>query len=283
MTLDRRTLMRTGLLSTAAIPLATSSGCATLLDLLSGVVKTPQLSLRSFKVTKMTLSALSVSMVALLKNPNPFGFRLDGLDWLINLAGGDVAKGRTPGGLALKARGTSQTTLELDFNLAKTTAALIELFEKRSVPLGIEAVGHITAARHRFDVPARYETKLPMPSLPTFDVPRFALRSASLSGLRFSIEPLLRNTNGFDIDVDRFDLSVRLGGREVLKNKSIRDFKVAKGKSERVPFEFDVGLAEIGMTMAKLATNPRLPWEVEANFKSGLLALPFRQTGRITL
>lgn len=283
MTQNRRTLLRAGLLSTAAIPLATSSGCATLMDLLSDIVKAPQLSLRSFKITKMTLSSLSVSMVALLKNPNPFGFQLDGLDWLVNLAQGQVAKGRSPAGIALRPRGTSQTTLDIDFDLARTATALIELIEKRSVPLGIEAVGHLTANRHRFDIPARYNTKLPMPSLPTLDVPRFAVRSASVSGVRFAIEPLVKNTNGFDLNIDRFDVSVRLGGREVLRNKSLRDVKVARGASERVPFEFDVGLAELGLTVAKLANSPRLPWEVEANLKSGILALPLRQKGRITL
>jgi LEA14-like dessication related protein len=275
--------MRTGLLTTAALPLTTSTGCATLMDLLSGIVKEPQLSLRSFKITKTTLSSFSVSLVALLRNPNPFGFRLDGLDWIVNLAGGQAAKGRSPGGIGLKAKGTSETQLDIDFDIAQTAAAIIELIEERSVPLGVNAVGHLSANQYKFDIPARYETKLPMPTLPTFAVPRFAVRSAGLSGISFAIEPLVKNTNGFDIDIDRFDFNVKLGGREVLRNKSIKNLKVARHRSERVPFEFDVSLGEVGLTVAQLATNPRLDWEVGANLKSGLLDLPFTQKGRVKL
>lgn len=283
MTMNRRALMRTGLLTTAALPLTTSTGCATLMDLLSGIVKEPQLSLRSFKITKTTLSSFSVSLVALLRNPNPFGFRLDGLDWIVNLAGGQAAKGRSPGGIGLKAKGTSETQLDIDFDIAQTAAAIIELIEERSVPLGVNAVGHLSANQYKFDIPARYETKLPMPTLPTFAVPRFAVRSAGLSGISFAIEPLVKNTNGFDIDIDRFDFNVKLGGREVLRNKSIKNLKVARHRSERVPFEFDVSLGEVGLTVAQLATNPRLDWEVGANLKSGLLDLPFTQKGRVKL
>jgi LEA14-like dessication related protein len=283
MTINRRALLRTGLLSTATLPLTTSTGCATLMDLLSGIVKEPKLSLRSFKITKTTLSSFSVSMVALLKNPNPFGFKLDGLDWLVNLAGGEAARGRSPGGIALKAKGVSETQLDIDFNIARTAAAIIELIEKRSVPLGISAVGHLSASRYTFDIPAKYETRLPLPTLPTFAVPRFAVRSAGLSGISFVVEPLVKNTNGFDIDIDRFDFNVKLGGREVLKNKTIKNLKVARGKSERVPFEFDVGLAEVGLTVAQLATSPRLNWEIGANLKSGLLDLPFTQKGRVNV
>jgi hypothetical protein len=94
MTLSRRELLRTGATTAVLVPVAGgASGCATLLDLLDGVVKKPELALRSFEITKTTLTSFSVRLVALMKNPNPFGFRLDGLDWGVKLAGGAVAKG----------------------------------------------------------------------------------------------------------------------------------------------------------------------------------------------
>ncbi len=280
---SRRELLRAGLMATAATPLVTSTGCATLMECLGQIVKTPQLSLRSFQITKTTLSSFSVSLMALIKNPNPFGFRLEGLDWGVDLAGGTAAKGRSPKGIALKAKGSSETQLDIDFDLAKTAAAVLELIEKRSIPLGINAVGHLMANKYKFDLPAKYETKLPMPSIPNFTVPRFAVRSASLSGVRFSVEPLVRNSNPFDIDIDQFDFNVKIGGRNVLKNKSIRNFKVAKKDSERVPLDIEVSLSEIGLTAARLAQSPRLDWEVGAKLKSGVLDLPFLQKGRVNL
>ncbi|HEY1099680.1 MAG TPA: LEA type 2 family protein, partial [Myxococcota bacterium] len=263
MSMHRRELLRTSLITSAAVPLALSTtGCATLMDLLGNLVKAPDISLKSFKITDATMSAFSVSLVALIKNPNPFGFRLDGLDWIVNLANGQAAKGKSPKGLALKARGSSETTLDIDFDIGRTASAILELIEKRKVPLGIEAVGHMRADKYKFDVPARYETSLPMPQIPDFDVPKFSVKKADLSGIRFAVEPLIKNSNGFDLDVDRFDFDVKIAGREVLKNKSIKNLKIASKKSERVPFEFDVDLAELGLTVAKIASNPRFDWQV---------------------
>ena len=224
-----------------------------------------------------------MSLVALIKNPNPFGFRLDGVDWIVNLANGQAAKGRSPKGIALKAKGSTETDLDINFDIGKTAQAILQLIEKRKVPLGIEAVGHLRADKYKFDVPAKYETSLPMPQIPSFDIPKFSVKSASLSGIRFAVEPLIKNGNPFDIDIDRFDFDVKVAGREVLKNKSIKNLKIASNKSERVPFEFDVDLADLGLTVAKLASNPRFDWQVGANLKSGPLTVPFKKTGNVSI
>jgi LEA14-like dessication related protein len=284
MTQTRRHILKTGLLTAAAVPVVGgASGCATLLDLLGNFVKPPELSLKSFKVTKTTLSSFSVHLVALLKNPNPFGFRVDGLDWGVRLAGGSVATGKARKGLTLKPRGTSETPLDLDFNIAKTAAAILELIEKRSVPLGLNAVAHLRANKYAFDVPAEFETKLPLPQLPALDVPTFALRNASLSGLTFAVEPLVTNPNPFDVDIDAFDFDVKLSGRSVLRNKTVKNVKIESKQKKRVPFEFQVDLVDVGLTAASLAQRPRLDWELGANLKSGVLDLPFKQGGRVAL
>ncbi len=276
----RRDLIQTGLVTTAAL---STTGCATLMDLLLGLVKAPDMSMKSFKVTKTTLSSFEVSIIALIKNPNPFGFNLDGLDWIVDLAGGQTAKGRSPKGLTLKPKGSSETQLDLEFNIAKTAEAILQLIEKRSVPLKIDAIGHLRANKYKFDVPASYETKLPMPQIPKFDVPKFRMTGLRGTNLLFEVEPMVTNPNGFDVDIDAFDFDVKLEGKQVLKNKIVKNIKLQSKKKEGVPFQFDVGLAEIGMTLARVATNPRLDWEVAANLKSGILNVPFKEGGRVTL
>lgn len=278
--MKRRDLLQTGLVTTAAL---STTGCATLWDMLLGLVKAPDMSMKSFKIKKTTLSSFQVSIVALIKNPNPFGFRLDGLDWIVDLAGGQTAKGRSPKGLTLKAKGSSETELDLDFNIAKSAEAILELIEKKSVPLKIDAVGHLRANKYKFDVPATYESRLPLPQIPKFDVPTFRMKGLRGSNLIFEVEPLITNPNGFDVDIDAFDFDVKLEGKQVLKNKIVKNISLQSKKKERVPFEFDVGLAEIGMTIARIASNPRLDWEVAANLKSGILNVPFKEGGRVTL
>ena len=276
----RRDVLQTGLVVGAGL---STTGCATLWDFLLGLVKAPQMSLKSFKIKKTTLSSFQVGITALIQNPNPFGFHLDGLDWAVGLAGGNAAKGRSPKGLTLKAKGASETDLELDFNIAKTAEAILELIEKRSVPLTLDATGHLRANKYKFDIPASFETKLPLPQLPKFEVPNFRMTGLRGTNLLFQVEPMIQNTNGFDVDVDAFDFDIKLDGRNVLKNKIVKNVTLQSNKKQRVPFEFDVGLAEIGMTLAKIANSPRLDWEVAANLKSGILNLPFKEGGRVTL
>jgi LEA14-like dessication related protein len=278
--MKRRELLQTGLVASTAL---TTTGCATLWDLLLGQLKAPDMSHKSFKVKKTTLSSFQVSLVALIKNPNPFGFHLDGLDWIVDLAGGQTAKGKSPKGLTLKAKGTSETQLDLDFNIAKTAEAILELIEKKVVPLKLDAVGHLRANKYKFDVPASFDTKLPLPQIPKLDIPTFRMKGLRGSNLLFEVEPLVTNPNGFDVDIDAFDFDVKLEGRSVLKNKIVKNIKLQSKKKARVPFEFDVGLAEIGMSLAKIATNPRVDWELAANLKSGILHVPFKEGGRVTL
>lgn len=280
----RREVLQSGLRGGLIVGAGLSTtGCATLWDLLLGLVKAPEMSMKSFKVKKTTLSSFQVSIIALIKNPNPFGFHLDGLDWIVDLAGGQTAKGKSPKGLTLNAKGASETQLDLDFNIAKTAEAILELIEKKVVPLKLDATGHLRANKYKFDVPATFETKLPLPQIPKFEVPNFKMTGLRGSNLLFTVEPLVHNPNGFDVDVDAFDFDIKLDGKNVLKNKIVKNVTLQSKKKERVPFEFDVGLAEIGMTLAKVAQNPRLDWEVAANLKSGILNIPFKEGGRVTL
>lgn len=272
--------MRNSLLASAAL---STTGCATFMDVLCGLVKPPKMSLKSFKVKKMTLTSLQVDIVAVIANPNPFGFALAGLDWAVALAGGQTASGRAPRGLTLKANGKAETELDLDFNIAKTAEAILELLEKKSVPIKVNAVGHLRANKYKFDIPGEFETKLALPIIPRFAVPTFKVKNADLSGITFQVEPLVSNSNNFDINIDSFDFDIKLGGKQVLKNKNARKIRLESKGSERVPFNFEVGLAAIGMTLAKLAQNPRLDWELEANLRSGILNMPFKEGGRVTL
>lgn len=281
--MDRREMMRLTLGGAAFVPLSTSTGCATLMDLFGKYVKMPQLALRDMKVMGMTLSSLQVRFLAQLKNPNPFGFRLDGLDWLIKLAGKDTAKGRSPKGIELKPRGSSETQLDVDFDLGKTAQTILSLIGKQSVPYEIQAVGHLRARQYKFDVPAKLAGKMPMPRLPSFDVPKFSVASANASGITFRVDTLVNNPNAFRIPIDAFTCDIKVGGREVLRNRTVRNLKLDAKQKEKVPLEFTVDLVDLGLTAARLAQNPRMNWEVAAELASGALKVPFTQRGQVTL
>ncbi len=281
--MNRRELLRAGSITTAAGLVLPTTGCATLLQLLGQFVKMPQLSIKSMKIQKASLSTLSTRFVVAINNPNDFGFNLAGLDYLLNLAGGAVAQGTARKGIALKPRAKSETELDIDFDLAKTAAAILELLGQGTIPYGLETTAHFQAQNQTIPVPAKLEGKMPMPKIPKFEIANFAVTSASLSGVQFRVDTALDNLNPFDVPIDAFGFDIKMGGRSVLKNKTLAGTRLKAGKKSSVPLNFTVGLADLGLSIAELARNPRLNWEVDTDVKSGILKLPFNQKGSVKI
>lgn len=262
----------------AALP---SSGCATLCDLLGNFVKAPDLRIKKMDITKMTLTSISTKFFVEIINANPFGFRLDGLDYLLRLDGQEMSKGSARKGITLKPRGKATTELDLDFDLGRTAAAVLKLIEKRSLGYELETVGKFFAKQGGVSVPARFKGTMPMPIIPRLGVKSFAPTSVGASGIGFKVVAEVENTNAFDVPIDGFLFDVKLDGRRVLGNKKVRGLTLKSKKSNLVPFEFDVGLVEVGLSLAELAAGKRLSYEVGSELESGFLKLPFTHKGSV--
>jgi LEA14-like dessication related protein len=283
-TLGRRSFLRSssGLLVAAPI-VAGSTGCATLLDLLGDVIKMPGMNITDMKVLGMTLTSISTRFTAAISNPNPIGFELAGLDWALGLAGSQMAKGRSPKGISVKARSQAKTDFEVNFDLAKTAQAVLDMIGKKSIPYTLDATGAIRANKYKFDVPLQFKGAMPMPTLPTLEVPTFKVKSAGLSGIKFQVDTAVTNMMPFAVPIDAFNFDVKVGGNNVLSNKAVSGLTLGAKQREIVPLEFNVDLGQLGLSVARLASNPRFDWEVGAELASGFLKLPFTQKGAVRL
>ncbi len=277
----RRDLLRLAAGAAVAGAVVPATGCATLCDLLGNFIKAPDLRIKKMDITKMTLTSISTKFLVDLINPNPFGFRLDGLDYLLRLDGQEISKGRAPKGITLKPRGKAATELDLDFDLGRTTAAVLKLIEHRSIGYELQTVGKFFGKQGGIDVPATFKGNMPMPIIPKLGIKSFAPLSAGVGGIAFKVVAEVENTNAFDIPIDGFGFDVKLDGRNVLSNKSIKGVTLKSKKTSAVPFQFDVGLVEVGLSLAELASGRRLSYEVGTELKSGFLKLPFTHKGSV--
>ena len=278
--MNRRDILRASSLAALAMP---SAGCATLWDLLGNFIKAPDLAIRRMEVQKMTLSSMQVKFFADLTNPNPFGFKLFGLDYLLKVSGNQLAKGRSPQGIDLRAGAKAKTEFELDFDLGKSASAILELIQKKVVGYELEAVGKFLSKEGGVDVPVGFAGKLPMPLLPAINIKSFAPTGVSASGVEFRIETEVKNNNDFEIPIDGFSFDIKMDGRRVIENKGARGLRIAAGKKGTVPLEFKVGLAALGVSLAEAASGKRMSWEVAADVASGRLKLPFKDAGTFRL
>lgn len=279
--IDRRALLRLVGGTLAAGALMPSAGCATLCDLLGNFIKVPDLKIKKMDITKMTLTSISTKFLVDLINPNPIGFRLDGLDYLLRLDGQEMSKGSAPKGITLKPRGKATTELDLEFDLGRTTAAVMKLIEHRSIGYELQAVGKFFAKQGGINVPATFKGNMPMPIIPKLGIKSFAPTSVGPGGIGFKVVAEVENTNAFDIPIDGFGFDVKLDGRSVLKNKSVKGVTLRSKKTNDVPFQFDVGLVEVGLSLAELASGRRLSYEVGSEVESGFLKLPFTHKGSV--
>lgn len=279
--LNRRQLLRMTAGAVVVGATVPASGCATLCDLLGNFVKAPDLRIKKMDITKMTLTSISTRFLVEIINANPLGFRMDGLDYLLRLDGQEMSKGSAKKGITLKPRGKATTELDLDFDLGRTAAAVMKLLEKRSLGYELEAVGKFFAKQGGIDVPARFKGTMPMPILPRLGLKSFSPTSVGPGGVGFKVVAEVENTNAFDIPIDGFHFDIKLNGKNVLRNKNVRGLTLKSKKSNLVPFEFDVGLVELGLSVAELAAGKRLAYEVGSEVESGFLKVPFTHKGSV--
>jgi LEA14-like dessication related protein len=289
MDMKRRDLLK--IMGTAGV-LVPSTGCATLLNLLKQVMNEPTVEITKMSLKDVSLSSITTEFSALITNPNPFGFDLEGLDYALSIQGARFASGKTPGGVKLKPEGKATTKFEVGFDLGKTASAILDLIGKKVVDYTVDTTFHfqvpkidqrVKVPQQSFAIPASYSGSLPMPAIPAFTVKNFDVQSISLSGVKFRVTSNVMNPNSFSIPIDAFEFDVKLGGRNVLSNKTVDGLNLAAKKASNVGFDFNVSLVDIGITAVELAQRPNLKWEVASKIASGKLDLPFTNKGTVKL
>lgn len=278
--MNRRELLRAG---AAAAVVGPASGCATLWDLLGKYVKAPVLDVQKMEITGMTLTSIAVRFHTLITNPNPLGFRLDGLDYLLRVAGGQLAQGRAPQGITLRPQGRAATDLDVEFDLGKTASAILELITKKKADYELSATGRFLSRQGGISVPFSHKGVMPMPVLPRVQIRSFEPTSVSASGVGFALTTEVNNDNGFEIPVDGFRFDLKLDGRNVLENKGARGLRVPAKQTGRIPLEFRLGLPELGLSLAEIAQGKRMGWELQTQLQSGKLVVPFTNKGNLRL
>jgi len=277
-TMKRRELLHLGVAGIVGGVALESAGCATLMNMFEKYL--PRLSVRKMDITGMTLTTMSVKFLCAIANPNPIGFRMDGLDYALKLAGNQLANGRAPKGITLKPRDSVNTDLDIDFNLGATAVAILDLIGKKVVPYELSATGKFLAQQTGgIDIPVGFKGSMPMPKVPNLNVKNFSPTSVSSSGIGFRVDTAVHNDNDFEIPIDGFNIDVKLDGKKVVENKVVHGLRVASNKTENVPLDFHVALPALGVSLAEIASGKRMNWELGTQLKSGRLVVPFSNKG----
>jgi len=192
-----------------------------------------------------------------IRNPNPVGLTLAGLDGELFLSGRSVATSRFPAGLTIPARGDAPLTLEVAVPLdgaAGVADAMARLVQGQGVPyrlelaLEVEAFGVVQRfpARPVASGEVRFPGELRAPTV-RFDASASRVR---VDGLTARIEVGLRIDNPGPIGfvATSPELELRLDGRSVGRASFPRT-SVPAGSEVPAFVSVEVGVAQIGAAL----------------------------------
>lgn len=279
--MQRRTLLRNAGLLAAAAPL---SGCQTLLNLIRTGLREPEVAITKMELKDVALDRVTMLFHTTLTNPNPVGLQLAGLGYALRVEGDQLARGDVDEDMKLRARGKSSLRFPVEFNLGKTSSAIMRLLKLDEADYGIDAAFRFRLPEiGKLEVPVSFDGKFPVPKLPDVQVRNVRFTSIGPGGLGMRLTTTVKNVNRFALPLDGFQFNFKLNGRTVLRNERVSGLTLKARQTRDIPLDFTFGLMEAGLTVASLASEPSLRWQVDGKLDAGVLDLPFDASGKIRL
>lgn len=279
--MQRRTLLRNAAVVVAAAPLG---GCQTLLNLIRTGIREPEVRIQKMELREVTLDSVKMLFHTTLTNPNPVGLELAGLGYALRVEGDQLARGNVDEDMRLKARGKSSLRFPVEFNLGKTSSAILRLLKLDEADYGIDAAFRFKVPElGKLEVPVSFDGKFPVPKIPEIEVRNVKFTSIGPGGLGMRLVTTVKNVNRFPLPLDGFRFNFKLNGRTVLKNERVSGMTLKARQTRDIPLDFTFGLVEAGLTAASLVSEPTLRWQVSAKVDAGILDLPFDASGRLKL
>jgi LEA14-like dessication related protein len=268
--------------------LAVLTGCATLEKVLrvlaeEELFENPTIQIVGLRVKDVSLGRVETTADVEITNPNPYGVKVLGIDWTLDLEEKRFADGKSEGVVELAPEGKSTATFDVGIPLADFGVKLLDLLQKKEADYVVDALFHVGLDEVKVAIPGQVKGKVPLPKPPVVVVKDVTVKDAGLAGVTFRVKTNVKNPNVFDMLIDKLKVTVALNGRTVLSNREIAGVNIKPDHASDVPFDFTVGLTELGLTLADLALEPTLSWDVDVNLESAGAKLPFAHKGSVKL
>jgi len=268
---------------TAAVALAfVLASCAGLKQLAHSAVKDPKLTFRSASVEALDMEGATVAFTFDLENPNGFGLDLARLGWTIDVEGTRIAAGDVPGGLRIRANGTSPVAFPVRVRYQDVPGIVSLLGSGKDViqyrlagTLGVKTPLGI------LDLPLSHEDRLRLPSLPGFALEGISLRSASFTEVAVDVRLRVKNPNAFALPLGKLDYALAIGGAHVARADGAELAPVAGGASAVVAIPVKLDVASAGRAAADLARGAEVQVDLTGLAVVAGIPLPLDVRGKV--
>jgi LEA14-like dessication related protein len=271
--------MRTRALLSAFLLLAS---CAEVQKLARSAVKDPKLTFRSASIERLDMEGATVAFTWDLENPNGFGLDLARVGWTVDVEGTRIASGDLPGGLQIKANGTSPVTFPVRVRFQDVPGIVSLLGSgKDAIRYRLGGTLGVRTPVGVLDLPLSHEDRLRLPSMPRFALDGVAVRSMSFREVALDVRVRVRNPNAFALPVGRLDYALAIGGAPVARAEAAELAGVAGGSSAVVAIPVRLDLASAGRAAAALSGGGEVQVDLDGKATVAGIPLPLDLSGRV--
>ena len=263
------------------LPLA-AAGCAGLQDLARAAFKDPKLTFRSATIQSLDLEGATVGFLFDLENPNGFGVDVAHIGYQVEAEGTRVAAGDLPGGLSVKANGTSPVTFPVRVRFGDVPGIVHLLGSgKDAIAYRLSGALGVKTPVGVVDLPLSHAATLKLPDLPRFSVEGLSVKSVSLSSVALGLRLRVQNPNAFPIPPGKLDYALAIAGTSVARAQGAALGAVSGNGSAVLEIPVKVDLSSAGRAASDLVKGGEVQVGVTGNANVAGLALPLDLSARV--
>jgi LEA14-like dessication related protein len=256
--------------------------CAELQHLARSSVKDPKLTFRSAALQALDMEGATVAFTWDLENPNGFGVDLARVGWTLDVEGGRIAAGDLPGGLQIKANGTSPVTFPVRVRF-QDVPGIVSLLGSGKDEIGYRLGGTIGLRTPIgiLDLPLSHEDRLRLPSMPRFALEGLSIRRMTFDEVALALRLRVRNPNAFALPVGTLDYALAVAGSRVARADAAALAAVPGGGSAVVEIPLSLDVASAGRAAADIARGGDVQVDLTGKAVVGGIPLPLDLRGKL--
>jgi LEA14-like dessication related protein len=215
-----------------ALAAVTTTGCATLLDLLRTTFREPALTFKSVNLTDISLAGLTLDTTWQLTNPNAVGLSLASVDYALFIDDKQVLAGAPAQGFQVAAQGSTDLHFPAGIKFADLAAVLETFLSKDTARWRAEGGLGVQTPIGLVRLPLSHQGDFEVPKLPLVQFQDPRVTNVSLSGATIEFPLIVTNRNTYALPVNGLSGTVSIGGSPV-GTLSTGDLGAMSGKGAR--------------------------------------------------
>ena len=259
------------------------SGCAALQEF----VQPPSVRISGVRLADVSFEQLGLDVDLAVRNPNTFGFSMDGFDYSMSIEGKEFLSGTQEKQLMVEAKNSQTLQIPLSVNLRELHALSRAVQEQDSLTYSI--TGHLfpSGVFSGTRIPFDHSGRLPNVRIPHVSFDGLKVLSMGLGGIDLQLGLSIDNPNSFGFNLSEMDYSIDLAGSRVASGKTQKAFSVGSKEESTLTLPISLGFTELGSSLRSMLKSNSIEIAISSSTvldsPLGSMKLPLEMTQEVDI